>query len=117
MAAPGGKERIGEDTAASRFGMYARIGVGRTDACLDIVSMGQEEEQLVVNEFGSNAAGHGRTESVVGAITPPAALRTSEVVNQINVDALRMEIHQGEEQLNTMRTIGESNGNWVNHFL
>jgi hypothetical protein len=87
--------------------MYARIGVGRTDACLEIVSMGQEEEQLVVNEFGSNAAGHGRTESAIGAITPPATLRTPGVIDQINVDASRMAIHQEEEQLNTMRTIGK----------
>jgi hypothetical protein len=97
MAALGGKEHIGEDTAPSGLGMYDRTGVGRTDICLKIVSMGQEEEQLAVNEFGSDAAGHRHTETVEGAITPPAALKASGVVDEINTDVSRMAIHQGEE--------------------
>jgi hypothetical protein len=73
-----GKEHIGEDTLSS--------SVSRTNPCLEIVSMVQEEE-LVVNEFGSDAAGHGHTEIVVGAITPPAALRAPRVVDQNTTDA------------------------------
>jgi hypothetical protein len=95
MATSWGKEHIGVDTAQS--------GVSRTNPCLEFVSMVQEEEQLDVNEFGFDAAGHGHTETAVGAITPPAALRALGVVDQNTADASRMAINQGE----SMRTISE----------
>lgn len=93
--------------------MYARPDVGRTDAYMEIVSMGQEGEQhggyveSAVNMFGSDAAAHGCIESAAGAMTPPATLSAPRVVDQNNVDVSRMAIDQGEEHLHTMRTIGE----------
>jgi hypothetical protein len=98
MAVSWGKEPIREDTTPT--------SVHQSNPCLEIVSMVQED-QLAANEFGSDAAGHGQTETTVGAITPPAALRAPGVDDHNTSDASRMAINQGGQQLTTMRTIGE----------
>jgi hypothetical protein len=90
MAASWGKESIGEDTTPA--------SVRRANPCLEIVSM-VPEEQLAANEFGSDAAEHGHTETVVGAITPPAALRAPGVDDHNITDASGMAINQGGQQL------------------
>jgi hypothetical protein len=55
----------------------------------------------------SDASAHMQTATAVGAITPPAALRAPGVDDQNTLDASRMTINQGGQQLTTMRTIGE----------
>ena len=98
MTAPWGKEPIREYTTLT--------SVHRSNPCLDIVTMVQEEQQGG-NQFASDASAHMQTATVVGAITPPAALRASGVDDQNTLDASRMTINQGGQQLTTMRTIGE----------
>jgi hypothetical protein len=98
MAAPWGKESISEYTTST--------SVHQSNPCLDIVTMVQEDQQGG-NQFASDASAHMQTATVVGAITPPAALRASGVDDQNTLDASRMTINQGGQQLTTMRTIGE----------
>jgi hypothetical protein len=66
-----------------------------------------QEEQQGGNQFASDASAHMQTATVVGAITPPAALRAPRVDDQNTLEASRMTINQGGQQLTTMRTIGE----------
>jgi hypothetical protein len=66
-----------------------------------------QEDQPGANEYGSDAAGHGQTGTIVGAINPPTALRASGVDDHNTSDTSRMAINQGGQQLTTMRTIGE----------
>jgi hypothetical protein len=98
MAAPWGKEPIREYTTSA--------SVHRSNPCLEIVSMVQEDQQGG-NQFGSYADAHGQTETTGGAITPPAALRTPGVDDHNTPDASRMAINQGGQKLTTMQTIGE----------
>jgi hypothetical protein len=98
MAASWGKEPIREYTTPT--------SVHRSNPCLDIVPMVQED-QPGRNQFASDASAHMQTATVVGAITPPAALRAPVVDDQNTSDASRMTINQGGQQLTTMRTIGE----------
>jgi hypothetical protein len=97
MAAPLGKESISEYTTPTL--------VHRTNPCMDIIKMVQEEQRG--NQFTSNASVHMQTATVVGAITPPAALRAPGVDDQTTFEASRMTVNQGGQRLNTMRTIGE----------
>jgi hypothetical protein len=73
---------------------------------LDIVTLVQGD-QPGGNQFASDASAHMQTATVVGAITPPAALRVPGVDDQNTSDVSRMAINQGGQQLTTMRTIGE----------
>jgi hypothetical protein len=98
MAAPWGKESISEYTTPT--------SVHRSNPCLDIVTMVQEEQQGA-NRFASDASAHMQTTTAVGAITPPAALRAPGVDDQNTLEASRMTINQGGHQLTTTRTIGE----------
>jgi hypothetical protein len=86
MAAPWGKEPIRVYTTLA--------SVHRSNPCLEIVSMVQED-QPGANQFGSDAAGHGQTETTVGAITPPTALRVPGVDDHNTSDASRLAINQG----------------------
>jgi hypothetical protein len=98
MAAPLGKESISEYTTPT--------SVHRTNPCLDIVTMVQEEQQGG-NQFTSDASAHMQTATAVGAITPPAALRAPGVDDQTTFEASRMTVNQGGQHLNIIRTIGE----------
>ena len=98
MAAPWGKESISEYTTPT--------SVHRSNPYLYIVTMAQEEQQGG-NQFASDASAHMQTATVVGAITPPAALRVPGVDDHNTSEASRMAINQGGHQLSTMQTIGE----------
>jgi hypothetical protein len=93
MAAPWGKEPIREYTTPK--------SVHRSNPCLDIVPMVQED-QLGGNQFASDASAHMQTATAVRTITPPVALRAPGVDDQNTSDASRMTINQGGQQLTTM---------------
>jgi hypothetical protein len=98
MAAPWGKEPIREYTTPT--------SVHRSNPCLESVSMVQED-QPGRNQFASDADAHGQTDTVIGAVTPPPALRAPGVDDQNTSDVSMMAINQVGQHLTTMRTIGE----------
>jgi hypothetical protein len=86
MAAPWGNKSISEYTTPT--------SVHRTNQCLDIVTMVQEEQQGG-NQFTSDASAHMQTTTAVEAITPPAALRAPGVDDQAIFETSRMTVNQG----------------------